>query len=73
MTLGAMDIQVSDHNIRSQVRLSLCIDNCLYYLFKDDSFLILLFYLNFNTRLEAFWEIADYSKLIRNPDKIKLY
>ena len=72
MTFETINIQVSNHGDRSQARFGLYIDGFLYYLFKIDGFLVLLFYFNFNKKLEAILEIADHSKLIRDFDKIKI-
>ena len=71
MTFRVIDIQVLNHDTRSQARHSLCVDSFLYYLFKVSRFSILLFYLNLNERLETFLEITDYKKLIRGLDKIE--
>ena len=35
--------------------------------------MVLLFYFDFNRRLKTFSEIANYSKLIGSPDRIKFY
>ena len=73
MALGVINIQVLDYDVRFQARFSLCVDKFLHYLFEVDGFLLLLFYLKLNRRLEVFLEIADHSKLIEGYNKIKLY
>ena len=66
-----MNIQVSNYGVRSQTRLNLCIYSFLYYFFKVNNFLVLLFYLNLNKKLKTFLKIADYNKFIENLDRIK--
>ena len=73
VTFRAMDIQVLDHSAESQGRFDLYINSFLLNFFEVDNFLILLFYLNFNRRLEAFLEIADHSKLIGGFNRLKFY
>ena len=69
MASWATNIYILDHNAR--ICFGLYINNFVYHLFKANGFLILLFYLNFNGKLEAFSEIANYSRFIRDFDRIK--
>ena len=63
------DIRVSDHSIRSC--FDLCIDSFLHHFFKIDGFLVLLFHLNLNWKLETLSKIAEHNKLIGNFDRIE--
>ena len=44
-----------------------------YHFFEMNKFLVLQFYLDFNGKLETFLKIANYNKLIKVLDRIKLY
>lgn len=71
MTLEVMDIEVLNHNIRSQARFSLRINGFLHYFFKSYGFLVLLLYFYFNKKFKPFSKIADQSELIKSPNRVK--
>ena len=72
MTFRITDIQVLDYGLKSQACFDFFVDGSLHHLFKIDSSLVLMFYLYFNGRFEAFLEIADHNKLIKSFNRIKV-
>ena len=69
ITFRAINIQVLDYNTQFQIRFSLHINCLLYHLFETNSFLVLLFYFNFDKRFKAFSKIANYNRFIEDFNK----
>lgn len=67
----ATNIRVLNHDTGFWTYFSFHINRCLHYLFEANGFSVLLFYFNLNKKLDAFLEIANYSRLIGDSDRIK--
>lgn len=64
-------IQVLNYSIRFKAGFGFSINWSLHYLFKTSECLVTLLYFDFDGRLKAFLEIADYCQHIWGPGSLK--